>query len=67
MQDLIGLIAGKIWKYLSENGKTEVTKIRFDLKLTNALLFLAIGWLSREDKINITKEENKYFIELKSK
>ncbi len=65
MQELTGSIAGKIWKYLSEHGKTEVLHLRFDLKLTNSLLFLGLGWLLREDKILMTKEKNKFYVELK--
>lgn len=61
----IGINAGKIWNYLNENGATDVIKMKIDLNFSNTALFLALGWLAREDKIIIVKEKNEIRVKLK--
>jgi LEA14-like dessication related protein len=65
MQSDIGLVAGDIWKYLIENGDSATIKIRVSLGISNTMLYLALGWLSREDKINIVITDYSYKISLK--
>ncbi|MDR1522415.1 MAG: winged helix-turn-helix domain-containing protein [Endomicrobium sp.] len=65
MQSSIGLLAGDIWKYLIENGDSSTIKIRVSLGISNTMLYLALGWLSREDKINIIPMDYSYKISLK--
>lgn len=66
METEIGQSAGSIWNYLAKEGKTDALKIKLNLELTNSILFLALGWLLRENKIVISKEKNIYFVELKN-
>lgn len=62
----IGLNAGKIWNYLSKkNDYVDVIELKFELNITNTSLFLAIGWLAREEKILILQEGNKLKIKLR--
>ncbi len=62
----IGLTAGKIWNYLNnKNDFVDVLELKFQLKLTNTELYLAIGWLAREDKLIFLPENNKLKIKLK--
>ncbi|MDR1695862.1 MAG: winged helix-turn-helix domain-containing protein [Endomicrobium sp.] len=65
LTDRIGIAAGEIWKYLSENGESSPIKIKANLGLSNTMLYLALGWLSREDKVNIAQFEYSYKISLK--
>jgi hypothetical protein len=65
MQSSIGLVAGDIWRYLIENGDSSTIKIRVSLGISNTMLYLALGWLSREDKINILITDYSYKISLK--
>jgi hypothetical protein len=65
MPSKIGLTAGDIWCYLSENGKASPIKIKSVLGISNTILYLALGWLSREDKIIIEQDEYSYKISLK--
>jgi hypothetical protein len=65
MQSDIGLVAGDIWRYLIENGDSSTIKIRVSLGISNTMLYLALGWLSREDKINIIVMDYNYNISLK--
>ncbi|MDR1941465.1 MAG: winged helix-turn-helix domain-containing protein [Endomicrobium sp.] len=61
----IGFAAGAIWQYLGEHGQSYPIKIKANLGLSNTLLYLALGWLAREDKVNITRTEHSYVISLK--
>jgi hypothetical protein len=62
---MIGIIAGDIWRYLLENGESSPMKIKVALGQPNTILYLALGWLSREDKIVIEQNEYSYKISLK--
>jgi len=61
----IGFAAGEIWKYLNENGESSPIKIKANLGMSNTMLYLALGWLSREDKVNIEQVDFSYKISLK--
>jgi hypothetical protein len=62
----IGINAGKIWNYLSnKNDFSSVLELKFQLNLTNTELYLALGWLAREDKIVFLEEENVLKVRLK--
>lgn len=62
----IGIIAGKIWEYIDKSGEVTVLKIKTNLHLSNSLVCMGIGWLAREDKINIKASNRDYKILLKS-
>jgi hypothetical protein len=65
MIEKIGFSAGLIWQFLAERGESSPIKIKASLGLSNTLLYLALGWLAREDKVNITRLEHSYKISLK--
>ena len=65
MKDRIGVVAGQIWHLLNEQGELTPIKIKAQLGLSNTMLYLALGWLSREDKLNIEPFEYTYRISLK--
>ncbi|MFH1283719.1 MAG: winged helix-turn-helix domain-containing protein [bacterium] len=64
---LIGEFAGRIWSYLSKVEKADAIEIKSRLGLTSSQLFLAIGWLSRENKIDFWKEKGVYYFKLINK
>jgi len=53
MRDAIGEAAGKIWHYLDANGEASVTKLTSETGLGKNEVQRAIGWLLKEDKLNI--------------
>ncbi len=62
----IGWTAGEIWKYLSKkNDYADVLELKFNLNLSNTNLYLALGWLARENKIVFLIEDNKIKVKLK--
>jgi hypothetical protein len=64
MED-IGTMAGKILDYLVKHGPSDAIQIKFSLDITNSQLYLALGWLAREDKISITEDKNIHRISIK--
>ncbi len=61
----VGFLAGRIWKYLSQHNEMDTIKIKLDLKISNTMLYLALGWLAREGKIYIKKEKKNYRVGLR--
>ena len=53
MRDAIGDAAGKIWHYLNENGDASVSKVTSETGLGKNEVQRGIGWLLKEDKLNI--------------
>lgn len=64
MKETIGENAGLVWEYLSENGEKAFKEIKTATKLTEKDLYAAIGWLAREDKIEIKKIDKDLSISL---
>ncbi len=63
----IGEAAGKIYHLLEEDEKN-ITKLKESLKsegYNETIVIMAIGWLAREDKVNIIKDGRKWIIRLK--
>jgi len=65
LQEQIGLSAGQIYDYLSSNGSVSFSKMKKDLDLKGNFADLGLGWLSREDKVVITKKGVSYNVSLK--
>lgn len=53
MIDAIGEAAGKIWQFLDKNGEASVNKITTETGLSKNDVQRGIGWLAKEDKLNI--------------
>ena len=65
----VGEIAGKVWHLLNTEGPQTMAQIKKKLKGTNELLNFAVGWLAREDKVDIIEEKKslrvQYLVQLK--
>ncbi|MDD2327881.1 MAG: winged helix-turn-helix domain-containing protein [bacterium] len=55
---LIGTHAGIIWNLLNNNQRWNITGLREASGLTEKEIYTAIGWLARENKIEIDKSPN---------
>ena len=66
MIELIGDAAGKIWHFLDQNGEASVNKITTETGLSKNDIQRAIGWLAKEDKINIELKGRVETLSLKS-
>lgn len=60
-----GVIAGKIWDYLAGHSPSNAMQIKLSLNITNSQLYLALGWLARENKISVTKDKNLHVVALR--
>ncbi|MFH1238541.1 MAG: winged helix-turn-helix domain-containing protein [bacterium] len=65
MVDTIGEAAGRIWQYLSEHGETPGLKLKTNLKLSNSLVYMGVGWLAREDKVVVKDAKKDYKVSLR--
>ena len=66
LKEKAGAIAGQIWEALNgTEGKTQ-KQIKKEAKLrADKDLFLGLGWLLREDKIETSELEDELFVKLK--
>jgi hypothetical protein len=53
MNDQVGETAGKVWHELSNEGPQTLVQLQKKLKESNEFLLLSVGWLAREDKVEI--------------
>ncbi len=67
LKEKAGVIAGQIWEALNGKGKSMTQKeLKKAAKLkTDKDLFLGLGWLLREDKIETKEEEGELSVKLK--
>jgi hypothetical protein len=56
METDIGHTAGIVWRYLSERGETSLSKLKQETKVADQILFMAVGWLAREGKLEIMRD-----------
>ena len=61
----VGETAGKVWQALSSEGPQTVTQLKKKLDGTSDVLSFALGWLAREDKVEITEEKKSFRVRLK--
>ena len=54
----IGTNAGIIWNLLNSSEKWDVSQLMQKSGLTEIEVYTAIGWLAREDKIEIEEKPN---------
>ncbi|MDE2028518.1 MAG: winged helix-turn-helix domain-containing protein [Candidatus Omnitrophica bacterium] len=64
MKDRIIDMAGKTWRFLGQNGQTNVSQLAKSLKEKEEIVFQALGWLAREDKINYMVKNRRTFVSL---
>lgn len=60
----IGINAGIIWNLLAEKGKLTIREIGELSEFKDTLINMALGWLSRENKIRFFDENDHLYIEL---
>ncbi len=54
---LIGTNAGIVWNLLNNSQKWSITQLKQASGLSEKEIYAAIGWLARENKIEIDKSE----------
>jgi hypothetical protein len=62
----VGIDAGEIWQLLSKQGSLSTQKIIELTGYKTYMTWLALGWLTRENKINFYNKEDVLHVELTS-
>jgi hypothetical protein len=53
IESMFGVNAGLVWKSLNENGPSNIGDLVKATSLRRELVYGALGWLGREDKISV--------------
>ena len=64
MKAKIGELAGKIWSTLRKKKEVSVSELPKILNEKPVLVYQALGWLAREDKINYQAKGRKIIVSL---
>jgi hypothetical protein len=56
LEEQIGFSAGEIYNYLHANGTTSFAKMKKELDLKGNFADLGLGWLARENKVEIQQK-----------
>ncbi len=66
MTETVGTWAGAVWTALNENGTLNAKDLKKAAKLkTDKELYLALGWLLREDKVEVVEADKVMTVTLK--
>jgi hypothetical protein len=61
----IGETAGAVWNALNENGPLSLAKLVENVGGNRDVVMQAVGWLAREDKIDITETKRGRIVSLR--
>ena len=62
--DQIGETAGAVWEALSKDGPLTFAALMEEVNAPQSLFFMAIGWLSREEKLQFESANGDYVVRL---
>jgi hypothetical protein len=62
--DQIGETAGAVWDALSKDGPLKFAALMEEVNAPQSLFFMAIGWLSREEKLQFESAGGDYLVRL---
>ncbi len=65
MEDTIGEVAGDVWDFLEENGETSVSGVTDGVDAPGTKVYMAMGWLAREDKLRFIDKKRGTAVDLK--
>jgi hypothetical protein len=65
IREEVGETAGKVWQLLSRDGPQTLAQTKKKLNVESELLNLAIGWLAREDKVDVSRDKKDIRVQLK--
>lgn len=61
----VGETAGKVWHLLNDDGPQTLAQIKKKLNDSSEIINFALGWLAREDKVDITAEKKSLRVQVK--
>jgi Winged helix-turn-helix domain (DUF2582) len=60
----IGKTAGIVWTFLHQHGRSSVSAIERGVKAPKRRVHMALGWLSREGKVEFAEERKALHVSL---
>jgi Winged helix-turn-helix domain (DUF2582) len=60
----IGETAGAVWEALSKQGPLTLAALMEEVNAPQSLFFMAVGWLSREEKLQFESADGDYLVRL---
>ena len=64
MQDKIGAVAGNIWSHLEKTGEMSPRKLGTAVKEKSDVVYMALGWLARENKVEFDAMKSTFKVKL---
>jgi hypothetical protein len=64
MHEEIGTTAGTIWQALNNNGELSLPSLKQQVAAKSPVFDWALGWLAREDKVVISRQQRSYRVRL---
>jgi DNA-binding IclR family transcriptional regulator len=61
----LGETAGRILRTLEKQGPLRLTTLQRRMEIPAALLHMALGWLAREDKVEVVADDRSYLVRLR--
>ena len=63
----IGIVAGEIWQLLEQDSCINVSEISSRLERPEFLVFMSLGWLSRQGHILLAEKDSGFTVSLRKK
>jgi hypothetical protein len=64
MNHRIGTVAGNIWQQLEKGDEITPKQLSTAIKEKSDVVYLALGWLAREDKIEINPTKSTFKVKI---
>jgi hypothetical protein len=64
MKEKVGKTAGKVWQTLRDKGELEISRLPRMLNEKTVVVYQALGWLAREDKLHYRTKSGKIYVSL---
>jgi hypothetical protein len=61
----IGKVAGEIWQVLRERDEISLSGIVSTINASQSTVYMGLGWLAREDKLEFVAKRRGVFVRLK--
>jgi hypothetical protein len=65
IREQVGETAGRVWHLLNDQGPQTLAQLRKRLNGSGELVTFALGWLAREDKVDISQDKKIVRVALK--
>jgi len=65
MKEQIGATAGRIWQTLNDHNQVSLSRIPKMVGEKDTVVYQALGWLAREDKIEYRTKSNRTLVSIR--